>query len=193
MRITETGPRLLVADVPRAVRGLGVVFVASGLFVLTLPFTLDEWSRVGPWVRTAVFSIGLAHLAGGLWTFLTAAATRTELDRATGVATHRVAHPWPGRATSPPTRFQLADVRSVEVVRSKDSDGDPVFQLRLWLAGSRGLWLQALPAAGESRAEERAARLRAFLGLGAPGDGRLDAGRGPGAPARARAADPPSR
>jgi hypothetical protein len=62
-------------------------------------------------------------------------------------------------------RFSLGDARAVEIVRSADSDGDPMFQLRLWLVESRALWLQAQPTHGEERARENAAQLRRFLGL----------------------------
>jgi hypothetical protein len=40
-----------------------------------------------------------------------------------------------------------------------------MFQLRLWLAESRALWLQAQPVYGELRVRDEAARLRRFLGL----------------------------
>lgn len=164
MRLTEDGSRLVVADTPGGLWLFGLVFVASGSFVLLSPWLVDNWSTLGGWERLAVFGIGLGHLAGGVWTVVRHSATRTELDRAGGVGTHEVRRPFARQATV--TRFALSDVRTVEIVRSKDSDGDPMFQLRLWLTGSRSLWLQANPTHGESRAGERAEQIRGFLELG---------------------------
>jgi hypothetical protein len=70
-----------------------------------------------------------------------------------------------GVARREPGEFALADVRPVELVRSEDSDGDAMWQLRLWLAGSESLWLQAQARHGEQRAREHAARVQRFLGL----------------------------
>ena len=51
-------------------------------------------------------------------------------------------------------------------MHSRDSDGDPMYQLRLWLAGSESLWLQAQAVhGGEARVREQAERVRHFLRL----------------------------
>ena len=166
MRIVAAGDRLELRDTPGAMWVLGLVFVASGLFVLAMPLVADEWAGFAWWERLAILAIGAAHLAGGLSFALAPAATRTVLDRSTGLGAQRVRT----LARRPPSHveFRLAEVRSVEVVRSTDSDGDPTFQLRLWLAGSRPLWLQAQPQLGEAHAQAQAARIRDFLGLAAP-------------------------
>ena len=169
VRIQERGDRLVARDVPLAIWVLGIVFVASGSFVLTVPLWANEWRDLGIWARLAVLLIGVAHVGGGAFTAGQARATVTELDRARGRGSHRVLRLWSGwygsRDTSC-TEFALADARAVEIVRSKDDDGDPVFRLRLWLAGSRSLWLQAQPLMGEAHATEQAVRIREFLALG---------------------------
>ena len=163
MRISETTDRLVVQDVPMAIWLLGLAFVTSGSFVLTIPLWSADWPRIGLLARSAIVVIGASHLAGGSYTMLRAAATRTELDRQGGVGRQIVRRPWRRGATR--TQFALADARALEIVRSTDSDGDPIFQLRLWLAGSRPLWLMAQPVHGEQRLLERADRVRTFLGL----------------------------
>ena len=40
-----------------------------------------------------------------------------------------------------------------------------MYQLRLWLAGSESLWLQAQAVHGEARVREQAERVRHFLRL----------------------------
>lgn len=163
MRISETTDRLIVSDTPMAIWLLGMAFVASGTFVLSMPFWSTEWSRIGFWIRSAIVVIGASHLAGGSYTMLRAAATRTELDRRRGVGRQIIRWAW--RTTATRTQFALADARALEIVRSTDSDGDPIFQLRLWLAQSRPLWLMAQPIHGEERLLEKAERVRRFLDL----------------------------
>jgi hypothetical protein len=169
VRIIETRDRLELRDVPGVLWVLGLVFVASGTFVLTAPVWADEWRDFGLWERLAVFLIGVAHVGGGLYTAGQPHATITELDRARGCGARRERRLWsrwePSR-DSAPGEFALAEVRAVEVVRSKDSDGDPVFQARLRLARGESVWLQAQPASGEALATENAERVRRFLGLG---------------------------
>jgi hypothetical protein len=70
---------------------------------------------------------------------------------------------WPGKLIA--THFALPEARSIEIVPSTDSDGDPMFQLRLWLSGSRAIWLQAQAVRGEAQVRELADRLRSFLAI----------------------------
>ena len=142
---------------------LGIVFVATGAFVLSAPLWSGDWRAFGPWDRVVLIAIGLAHLAGGLVSTLRPRATETALDQTTGTVIQKVRRFWP--LTEDTARFPLDDARAVEIVRSADSDNDPMFQLRLWLAESRALWLQAQPVYGEARARHEAIRLRRFLGL----------------------------
>ena len=163
MRISETTDSLVLDDVPLPVWLLGLTFVASGAFVLSIPFWSPDWARFGFWERAAVLAIGASHLAGGSYTMVRAAATRTELDRSRGIGRHIVRRPWLLNVER--AQFPLADARALEIVRSTDNDGDPTFQLRLWLAESRQLWLMALPVHGEQRVLAQAERIRRFLGL----------------------------
>ena len=163
MRISETADRLVFDDAPIAIWLLGAVFVSSGAFVLSIPFWSAHWPRMAFWPHAAIVVIGASHLAGGSYTLLRAAATRTELDRGRGIGRHVVRGPW--RTNVDQEQFALNDARTVEIVRSTDSDGDPMFQLRLWLSGSRRLWLMAQPVHGEQRVREKAERIRRFLDL----------------------------
>jgi hypothetical protein len=168
MRIIETGSRLELRDVPRGQWIFGLVFVASGSFVLTVPFIAREWRGFELWQRLAVVAIGVAHLAGGLMFVARARATVTELDRATNLGAQRVRRlwtSWRGADGSERTEFALDRARAVEIVGSKDSDGDPMYRVRLWLRGSESLWLQGQAVHGEKRVREQAERVRRFLGL----------------------------
>ena len=163
LRISESKHRLTVRDAPGALWLLGLGFVASGTLVLSIPFYSTAWRHFALWERAAVLVIGLGHLCAGLYTTLRPAATRTDFDQTTDTGLQHVRRLWPRRVFV--ARFSLADIRAVEIVPSADGDGDPMFQLRLWLTESRTVWLQAQPSHGEERARENAARLRRFLGL----------------------------
>jgi hypothetical protein len=168
MRIIETSSRLVLRDVPIGLWLFGLVFVTSGSFVLASPLWSSEWRDFRLWVQLAILTIGAAHLAGGLYVTGKARATVTELDRASNRGSHRVRRLWSrwrGAHGAERAEFALADARAVEIVQSKDGDGDPMYQLRLWLAGSEWLWLQAQAVHGEARVREQAERVRDFLGL----------------------------
>jgi hypothetical protein len=173
MRITETETRLVLGDTPAATWVLGFVFVASGLFVLTIPFFAKEWATFRMWEQLAVLAIGLGHLGGGLVTAFTAAAAHTQLDRASGRGAQQIRRLWP-RRSEPPINFSLADAVSVQILESADSDGDPIWQLRLWLRDSGRVWLTAQPSLRERVATEAAERVAKFLGLDAPTRGYAD-------------------
>ena len=163
MRISESKHRLTVRDTPGALWLLGIGFVASGTLVLSIPFYSTEWRHFALWEQAVVLVIGLGHLCGGLYSALRPASTRTDFDHTTDTGVQRVRRLWPSRPII--ARFSLRDARALEIVRSADSDGDPMFRLRLWLVESRALWLQAQPTHGEEQARESATRVRRFLEL----------------------------
>lgn len=166
MQISETTDRLTIRDVPRGTWAFGLVFVASGLFVLIgVPGSAD-WGHLVAWERLAVLAIGVGHLAGGLHVTTSASATETELDRGRSSGTQDIRPFWPTMRREH-TTFALSDAQDVEIVRGSDNDGDPTFRLRLWLRDSRKLWLQAQPTRGEGLVLEAAVRVRRFLGLAA--------------------------
>lgn len=173
MRFSETSQRLIATDTPGGVWALGLLFMTTGTFVLSIPFFSADWQHFVLWERLAVLAIGLGHFSGGFASTWRPARTRTELDRATGMGFQRVRTIWRREVRS---AFALADVRAVEIVRSTDNDNDPMFQLRLWLAGSRTLWLQAQAVYGEPGAARDAARVRHFLGLRPESEARIGHG-----------------
>jgi hypothetical protein len=163
MKVTETRERMVVADTPGCLWLFGGMFVLSGSFVL-LMLLMD--AGMGSWVaweRLSALVIGASHFAVGFWLVRRHVETRTELDRGSGQGSHRVRRPWSRQVVE--TTFALADVRSVDIRHDRDGDGDPVFQLRLWLSGSRMLPLQGQPAQGERKALEHADAIRRFLKL----------------------------
>jgi len=161
-RIRHDERRTIVRDVPRGSTLFGLVFVCSGLFVLTTATHGESWNGFVLWVKLSVLAIGLGHLWAGCWLVWRRLDTTTTFDHATGEGVHVVRRPYFGEPTV--TRFRLDDVRTIEIVKSEDSDGDPMYQLVLWLAGSRRLALQ-LPEHGLARAESCRARLSGELGL----------------------------
>lgn len=169
MRLTGTSTRLTLDDTPRPLRTLGAAFVASGAFVLSLPFHMGEWVTMPSWQKLGILVLGVSHVAGGAFTILHPAASRLELDRATGEGVLRWLEPW-GRARGrsvpdPETRFRIADVHAVDIVRDTDGDGDATFALRVVLRDGRTLPVQANPVGDARLVSEQAMQLREFLGV----------------------------
>ena len=165
MRIVERGSVVTISDRPRALWAFGLWFVAGGLVALAMLFVADNRDDLTTLEKLGVAGIGLATLAAGAWVIRTHRSTLTVVDRVSGAGTHEIRAPF---ATAARQRFLLIETRRVEVVRSKDGDGDPMFQLRLWLADSRWLDLQAQPVHGEQRVLRDAARITELLGLASP-------------------------
>ena len=163
LRIDESPDRLVVRDSPKGLWLFGSLFVTSGLVVLTIPFVSTAWHGFVLWERLAILAIGIGHLSGGAWTVWRQVETITTFNRLTGDARSVRRHPFSWRAQR--AEFKLADARALEIQSSVDSEGDPMYQLRLWLSGSRVLPLQGQPAHGRERAETSAATLRRALGL----------------------------
>ena len=163
MRIIERDNQLTIADTPGCLWLFGLMFVLSGSSAMIAAFAVAAPPTFAAFTRSAAFVIGASHLAAGLWIVRRHASTLTELDRVTGRGLHRVRRP--GSRAPVVTAFALSDVRAVDVRHDRDSEGDPVFQLRLWLSGSLMLPLQAQPAQGERAALEHAAAIRHFLNL----------------------------
>jgi len=169
VKIQQTDVRLVLRDIPRASWVFGTIFIMTGLLVLSVPLWAREWPSFGVWERLAVITVGLGHFVGGVYTVSQSAMTRTEFNRTSGVGTQLVTGLWPFVRRSE-THFPLDQVRKLEVVRSKDNDGDSTFRLRLWLADSRTLWLQAQATYREDRTREHADRILSFLHTGSPHD-----------------------
>ena len=162
-RVDESADKLVVRDTPIGLWIFGAVFVTSGLVVLTIPFLSSAWTGFVLWQRAAVVAIGLGHLLAGAFTILRHVETTTSFVRATGNASHVVRRPFSARRHV--AEFKMSEVRTVEIRTARDSDGDPMYQLRLWLSGSRVLALQGQPTHDNARVAMVAATLRHALGL----------------------------
>ena len=163
LHIDDSPDRLVVRDSPKGLWTFGSLFVASGLIVLTIPFVSTAWNGFVLWERLAILAIGIGHLSGGAWTVWRQVETITTFNRLTGDGRSVRRHPFSWHVQL--AEFKLADARALEIQSSVDSEGDPMYQLRLWLSGSRVLPLQGQPAHGRERAETAAATLRRALGL----------------------------
>jgi hypothetical protein len=53
----------------------------------------------------------------------------------------------------------------VDLEEGKDSDGDRMYQVRLWLRDGRAVVLQSAPVHGRDWCSARAEAIRRFLGL----------------------------
>jgi hypothetical protein len=168
-RIDESPERIVASDRPTGMWMFGSVFILSGLVVLSIPFVSTSWAGFVLWQRAAVVAIGVGHLAAGAWTVWSHVETRTIFNRASGEGLHVVRRPFARRTTA--TQFNVEDVRAIESERATDSDGDPMYRLRMWLSGSRVLALQGQPAHGEAHAAE--SRLRVALGLGEKAESKI--------------------
>ncbi|HJP59692.1 MAG TPA: hypothetical protein VJ865_06820 [Gemmatimonadaceae bacterium] len=162
-RIDDSADRVVVRDTPSGQWVFGSPFVTSGLVVLSITFASDAWVGFSLWERLAVLAIGVGHFTIGAWYVWRYAETIVTFDRTTGKARAILRHPYSWRPQI--ADFTLDEARAIEIRQSVDSDGDAMYQLRLWLSGSRVIELQSQPSHGRETAEARAATLRNVLAL----------------------------
>ncbi|MEO6527561.1 MAG: hypothetical protein ABIP93_13105 [Gemmatimonadaceae bacterium] len=162
-RLEHSTERTVVRDTPQGMWAFGAAFVMSGLTVLLGGVGSDKWPEFPLWVRAVILAIGLSHLIAGCYWVWRYEATVTTFDHVTGDGTHAVRRPF--RRDTTVRHFRVADVQTIELRRHADSEGDPMYQLHLWLAESRVLPLQGAPAHNIPRGERNAAALREALRL----------------------------
>lgn len=166
MRVRERGSLVVVEDTPGCLWVFGLWFVAGGALALAMLWIATNRDELTRRQTMAVVGIGTALVLGGALVVGQHRATRTTFDRSTGDCTRTVrGFLRRGRRD----HFRLTDTRALEIVRSRDNDGDPMALLRLWLSDSRSLDLQAQPVRGVEHVERVGARLAGLIGLGRQG------------------------
>ena len=162
LRIDESAARLVVRDRPSGQWVFGSIFVTSGLVLLTIIFS-EAWGEYVLWERLAALAIGIGHVSIGSLYVTRYIETTTTFDRTNdqGICIRRRPFFWRAHITG----FKVSDASALEILRSLDSDGDAMYQLRLWLAGSRVIWLQGHPTHRREHVEKAAAIIRQSLGL----------------------------
>ena len=163
MRLIERGTSIEVRDTPGCLWLLGVWFVAGGVLAMVMPFIATNRDALGWGAKAVVIAIGLGVLAGGVYTLASTPWIRLRLDPMSRRAVLERGGPFGGRETVP---FAFADVRSIEARPGRDSDGDPVWELRIWLHSGQFLVPHGQPLRGEDHARAQAERLRAAFGVG---------------------------
>jgi hypothetical protein len=163
MRVRQIGAVLHVRDTPGCLWFLGLWFIAGATLCIASAFLASNASTLAWWERLVIIGIGTGCGAAGVFVLYTTPATIARFDRGTGRGEIIVR----GLRRRERTLFALDDARFVDIVESRDSDGDAMFQIRLWLAGSRVVPLQAQPVHGREWSQMRAVEIREFLGLAA--------------------------
>lgn len=130
--------------------------------LLTIIFS-EAWGEYVLWQRLAALAIGIGHVSIGSLYVTRYIETTTTFDRSSNEARCVRRRPFFWRAQI--SEFKVSDASALEILRSLDSDGDAMFQLRLWLTGSRVIWMQSQPTHRRENVEKVAATLRQSLGL----------------------------
>jgi len=163
MRIHSTPDRMVLRDTPGITWAFGLIFAAAGALVAgAVLLGADGFAEQPLWARLMGLLMGLAHLSVGVWLLRASPAVETVLDRASGVA--RVSTIL---VVERAEEFPLAEVAHVDVVEKKDSEGEPLFSLRLRLHGGRAVAISSPPSSLYRRdfARRDAEAVRRFLGL----------------------------
>ena len=161
MRIHEQGNVLTAQATPGCLWIFGLWFVAGGTLGLVMTFAASNAHELAWWERVFAFGMSAGCAAAGIFVIVGAPAIRAVFDRTNG---HAVVTTTGLRARSR-VEFACRDVCVVDLKEEKDSDGDPMYQVRLWLRDGRSILLQSQPAHGREWCAARADAIRRFLGV----------------------------
>jgi hypothetical protein len=161
VHIEERGNVLIAQATPGCMWIFGLWFVAGGVLVMVVTFAASNAHELAWWERLLAFVIGVSHAAGGLYVIIGAPAIRAVFDRTSDRAVVTTSG-LRGRS-----RFEFAcrDVSIVDLKEEKDSDGDPMYRVCLWLRDGRTILLQSQPMHGREWCAVRADAIRRFLGV----------------------------
>jgi hypothetical protein len=161
MRIEQRGDVLIARATPGCMWIFGVWFVAGGVLALAMTFVASNAHELAWWERLFAAMIGLVCAAAGLWVIVGAPAIRAVFDRATGRAVVTTM----GLRTRSHVEFACRDVCVVDLEQQEDSEGDPMYRVRVWLRDGRAIVLQSQPMHGREWCAARADAIRRFLGV----------------------------
>jgi hypothetical protein len=164
MNVEERGNVLTARATPGCVWIFGFWFVAGGVLAMVMTFAASNASDLVWWERLFTFSIGVGCAAAGLFVILGAPAIRAVFDRTSGRAIVTTT----GLRERSRVEFACRDVCVVDLAEEKDSDGEPMYRVRLWLRDGRVILLQSQPVHGLEWCARRADVIRRFLGIRPP-------------------------
>jgi hypothetical protein len=151
---------------------LGLGFLAGGIIALGMLLLAGPDDRPDGWGRLLVAVIGSAHVAAGSWLVISMPNLSVWLRRDRPVLHIRKRWLLLRRERT----IDLADIAHFRVRQSEDSEGDPVYQLELFLRTGERVALHSVALHGRAEIDAAADRLRAWSGgrlaarVGEPGD-----------------------
>ena len=128
---------------------------------MVMTFVATNADELAWWERALVLAIGAGCTAAGLFVIVGAPAIRAVFDRASGRAVVTTT----GLRTRSRVEFACQDVCIVDLKEEKDSDGDPMYQVRIWLRDGRTILLDSQPVHGREWCASRADAIRRFLSV----------------------------
>lgn len=131
---------------------------------MLMTFIATNAHELAPWERLFVFTIGAACASAGAFVIVGAPAIHAVFDRTSGRAIVTTT----GLRGRSRVEFACRDVCVVDLKEEKDSDGDPMYRVRLWLRDGRTVLLQSQPVHGRQWCAVRAEMIRRFLGVKPP-------------------------
>ena len=139
VRLTHTPDHLTVRDSPGCFWILGVFFIAvSSVFVLAPLGLFVNAAEVAPLERILAFAMGCIGVGVGIYILDSSPLSRATFDR------QRVEIKRSGLFRRSTASYPLADIASLDIAESRDSDGDLTYQLHLTLRSGQHVPISSL-------------------------------------------------
>jgi hypothetical protein len=125
MRIIREGGRITLRDRPAPYWALGLFLLAGGVLSIAMALGLaTNADELETWERLSSTGVGVGVAAGALWWLAKNPATEVRLDLTRRLLT-LVCSGVHGRRVR---TLALSEMKAVELVHGKDSDGDPIWR-----------------------------------------------------------------
>jgi hypothetical protein len=162
VRIRSEGRFLEVVHTPVLHWAFCLLFIGVGGVFLAGPFGLfTDAARLQWWLRILITALGGVGVGVGVWQLLTVPRSTLLIDRTAGRARmHRV-----GIAGKSSREVSIASIAAVELLEHKDDEGNPVYQLRLFIRDGEPVVLSPVWPHGRERLEAIARALAEATGV----------------------------
>lgn len=171
MRVVDRDGIVAVQDSPGLHWILGLLFLVVGGLCIAGPLGLFHSRDSLGWLGRSLFMLmGTVGAVTGLWVLCGSPRSTLEVDR----RRDRVRLRRRGLRGRQTWTWAIREIAGVQVVESKDSDGDPVFRLEVVARDGAAVPVSVLWTHGREPAEATATRLREALGAPRPPTARIE-------------------
>lgn len=139
--IQHTNTNLVLKDSPGCFWMLGLFFVViAGTFIIGLLGAFHNLNELNELEKAGAWFISLSGLSAGIWFIYTNPGTRLDFNKTENVLTIQRR----GLMKNEIEKYRLNNIEDIILIKSKDTDGDPVYRVELKIKYEKNVSLTEL-------------------------------------------------